>query len=343
MSSPCVVSSSLATDCAGATVNVCYSARCDAVAYVQIFNHNIPCGTGASNGIDREFSQITSANKFVQRLRSSAFVFSELVDRIAERVKVFFEQSFFGVQFWSSNLPTTSGRQNNCQGQNTMDYMLGRHRTHFRERTQTRGDLAQVFERSSTRERQECFLYCAPYFRAWIDNLKVIDFFHGNELHVLTRFLFLFCVAVAEFVRDVFVGSAMNKDLLRTNTQFRGRRFTVMVGHLGWRAAEKTCDGIIAQVQLPAATQVEHAGKRECASDRWFVCSKTECKLATGRVSGNTEAVAIERRKFMLPIENETKSGANILKCPRPSASRIADAAVLNIAGGDSRQLESVA
>lgn len=195
----------------------------------------------------------------------------------------------------------------------------------------------------SVRESDELFLDLAPNGRRRVNNCKMIDVFHCDELHVLTRFLFLFSVAVAELVRNVFVGSAMNKDLLRTNVQFRGRRFAVVVRHLGWRAAEKTCGGIITQVQLPAATQVEHAGKRECASDRWFVCSKTECKLAAGRVSGNAEAVAIERRKFLLTTEKKTKSGANVFERPWPSSTGIANATVLNIAGGDSRQLKSVA
>jgi hypothetical protein len=342
MRSPSVVGRPILTDCMGAAVDICDSAGRAASVYVHLFKNNTPCGAGAGKGIDREFSQITSVNKIVQTLRSGVLVLSELVDRIAQRVKVFFEQSFFGMLLWSSNLPAATGRQHDCQRQNTMDYMLGRHRNHFFERTQIEGNLAEDIC-GSTCERQEYVLHFVPNFRVGIDNFEVIGVLHRYELHVLTGFLFLFCVAVAEFVRDVFVGGAMNEDLLRTNAQFCRRRFTVVVGHLGWRAAEKACDGIIAQVQLPAATQVEHAGQRKHAGDRRLMGSEAECKLATGRVSGNAEAVAIKSRKFMLSIENEAKSGANILKCSRPSASRIADAAVLNIAGGDSRQFESVA
>jgi hypothetical protein len=342
MRSPSVVGRPILTDCMGAAVDICDSAGRAASVYVHLFKNNTPRGAGAGKRIDREFSQITSVNKIVQTLRSGVLVLSELVDRIAQRVKVFFEQSFFGVLLWSSKLPTATGRQHDCQRQNTMDYMLGRHRNHFFERTQIEGNLAEDIC-GSTCERQEYVLHFVPNFRVGIDNFEVIGVFHGDELHVLTRFLLLFCVALAEFVRDVLVGSAVDQDLRRTNVQFRGRRFAVMVRHLCWRAAEKTCDGIIAQVQFPSATQIEHAGQREHACDCGLMCREAQCKLAAGRVSGNAETVAIKRRKFIVAAQNEPKSGADVLECSRPSASGIAHAPVLNIGARNSRQFESVA
>lgn len=193
------------------------------------------------------------------------------------------------------------------------------------------------------REGDELFLDFVPNFRVGIDNFEVIGVLHCDELHVLTRFLFLFRVLLAEFVGDVFIGSTVNEDLLCRDVLFRGRRFAVMVRHLGWRAAKKTCDSVVAQMQLPAAMQIKHAGQREYASDGRFMGGKAECKLASGRVPGNAEALAIESRKFMLPVENEAKSGANIFKCPWPAATGIADAAVLNIAGGYADLFQRVA
>jgi hypothetical protein len=196
---------------------------------------------------------------------------------------------------------------------------------------------------SLARESDELFPDLAPDGGRWIDDFKVICVLHRDELHVLTKCFLLFCVALAEFVRDVLVGSAVDENLLRTDVQFRGRRFAVVVWNPRRRSAKKTCDGIIAQVQLPGATQIEHARKRKHASDRRLMGSETQCKLAAGRVSGNAETVAIKRMKFILPAEKKAKSRANILKCSRPSATGIAHAAVLNIATRDSRQLESVA
>lgn len=110
MSSPAVVGRTLATDSMGAAVNICDTAQLAVAGSVQVFSNNMPCCSGAGNGINRELSQITRANKVVQSLRSSAFVFSELVDRIAERVKILLEHGFFGVQLWSSKLPAANGR-----------------------------------------------------------------------------------------------------------------------------------------------------------------------------------------------------------------------------------------
>src|ERR1051326_410957 len=73
----------------------------------------------------------------------------------------------------------------------------------------------------STRQQQEYILHFSPYFRVRIDNLKVIGVLHGNELHVLTRFLFLFRVPLADFVRDVFIGCAVNEKLLCANVLLR--------------------------------------------------------------------------------------------------------------------------
>jgi len=95
-------------------VNICNSVSLGVSVPVQIFSNNMPCGSGASEGINRKFSQITSVNKIVQGLRSGVLVLSELVDSIPQRVKVFFEQTFLTSLFWFFQLPATSGRQKDC-------------------------------------------------------------------------------------------------------------------------------------------------------------------------------------------------------------------------------------
>lgn len=190
-------------------------------------------------------------------------------------------------------------------------------------------------------QNKKLLLDLAPDGRAWIDNFKVSDVFHGDEFHVFAGFLFQFRVVLAEFVRNVFIGRAVDKDLFCSDVSFSGRSLAVVVGHFCWRAAEKTCDGIIAQVQLPAATQIKHAGQREHPGDRRLMCSKTQGKLPAGGMSGNAEAVAIETREFILAAEKEAQSGANVLKRSRPPAV-IAHAAVLNVAGGETCLLECV-
>ena len=192
-------------------------------------------------------------------------------------------------------------------------------------------------------QSKKLLLDLAPDGRVRINDFKMTDAFHGDELHIFAGFLFLFRVVLAEFVGNVFIGGAVDEDLFCSDVLFGGRGLPVMVGHFCWRAAEKTGDGIIAQVQLPAATQIKHASQREHAGNRRLMCSKTQGKLPAGGMSGNAEAVAIETREFVLAAEKEAKSGANVLKRSRPSAAVIAHAPVLNVAGGETCLLECVA
>lgn len=192
-------------------------------------------------------------------------------------------------------------------------------------------------------ESDELILNFGPDGRRRIDDFKMPDVLHRDELDVLSGFLFLFCVSLANFVGDVFIGCPVNEDLLRTNVEFRGRRLTIVIVGICWRSAEKTCNSVTAQMKFPCATQIQHAGQREHTGNCRFMCGETQGKLASGRVSGNAEAVAVERRKFILAIEKEVKSGAKVFKCSWPSTTWITDAPVLNIVSGDSSEFESVA
>lgn len=171
------------------------------------------------------------------------------------------------------------------------------------------------------------------------------DVRQGDELQVFAGKLFSFSVAFTELVRNVNIGSAMNKDLRGRDVLFGGRGFTVAIGSFCWRAAQKSGNSIIAQVQLPCATQVKHAGQRERASDRRFVRGKAECKLAARGVSSNAEAIAIELRKlvFRFFAVKETVCAAKIVECSRPSSTGIADAPVFDIQRCDPGLFQSMA
>ena len=87
MNSPAVVVCAFAAYCMRTAVNIRNSVSLAVSVPVQIFSNTMPCGSGASEGIDRKFSQITSANKIVQGLRSGVLALSELIDRVAGACK----------------------------------------------------------------------------------------------------------------------------------------------------------------------------------------------------------------------------------------------------------------
>lgn len=137
----------------------------------------------------------------------------------------------------------------------------------------------------------------------------------------------------------------MDQDLPGRDVSFGGRRFVVAIGNLGWRAAEKTGNSVIAQVQLPCAMQVKYSGQRKHPSDRRLMCSQAECKLSARRVSGNAEVFAIELRKlvFRFLAVKEMVCAAKIMECSRPSAALVANAPVFDIQGRNAGLLQSVA
>ena len=59
-------------------------------------------------------------------------------------------------------------------------------------------------------QSKKLLLDLAPDGRVRVDNFKVSDALHGDELHIFARFLFLFRVVLAEFVRNVFIGGAVD-------------------------------------------------------------------------------------------------------------------------------------
>lgn len=166
---------------------------------------------------------------------------------------------------------------------------------------------------------------------------------HGYELGVFAGGAFLFSIVFAELVRNVDVGGAVDQDLLRPDALSRGRRFAVAIRNFGWRAAEKARNSIVAQVQLPCATQVKHAGQREHASNRWFMRSKAESELATGGMSGDAEAIEVEMKEFIVITMKQPKCAANVGEASRPPAARIANTAVFDVACSDACLFQSVA
>ena len=117
-----------------------------------------------------------------------------------------------------------------------------------------------------------------------------------------------------------------------------------MVGNIGGRAAEKGRSSVIAQVQLPGAAQVEHAGERKHMRYGALKRCETEREMATGGVSGDAELFEVEPRDGIIFMFAQCAIGAaDILKCSGPSAAGIAHAPVLDVPGGDTGLLQGVA
>lgn len=168
---------------------------------------------------------------------------------------------------------------------------------------------------------------------------------HCEQLNIFAGLFLAFGVGLADFVRNVIVGGAVDHDLFCFDAQFGRRGFAVVIWDFSWRAAKKTGDSVVAEVQFPTAMKIEHAGQRKALLDCRFVCSKTESELAPGRVSGSTEAGEIKLRLSVLLviILQQAVCSADVFKGPRPSATWIANAAVFDVPCGNAGRFQCLA
>ena len=93
-------------------------------------------------------------------------------------------------------------------------------------------------------------------------------------------------VVAAEGGGNYVIGGAVNQPLAGLgNRKHHGVGFAVVVGDLGGRAPKKLDDGVVAEVKLICALQVNHSGERDDASQAGLVSSEAEGELASGRMA----------------------------------------------------------
>ena len=101
-----------------------------------------------------------------------------------------------------------------------------------------------------------------------------------------------------------------------------------MTGNFQRRSSEKAGNGVVAEMQLIAFVQIEHAGERKDPAYRRLMRSQAESKLAAGRMSGDAQALQVELRAVLMESE---QCSAYVFEGTRPAPAGIAHAAILNV------------
>lgn len=115
-----------------------------------------------------------------------------------------------------------------------------------------------------------------------------------------------------------------------------------MLGHLLGRAAEKFCGSVVAEVKLPGAAEVKHAGQRDRTANRRLVGGKGEGQLASRGMSHHQEPIKGKRETFC-DLRNKTKAVGDVLECSGPAATGIAQPPIFQVPGRDAGGGESSA
>src|SRR5438270_582025 len=134
---------------------------------------------------------------------------------------------------------------------------------------------------------------------------EVPGFQQGNQLHVFPGFLLTVGIVFTDFVRNRIVSGPMNQPLNSMRDGAFGRRgLAIMLRDSSRRAPQELNHGIIAQVEIPGATQVKHASQREHSPDRRLKCGQAQSQVPAGRVAGNAEPLQVEfgERVILMPI-----------------------------------------
>src|SRR5258708_33487778 len=112
---------------------------------------------------------------------------------------------------------------------------------------------------------------------------------------MFARFIFYLRIPFADLIGHCGIGCAVNHDLtgLRNRT-LGGRGLTIVFRNFRRRAAEELDHGIVAQVQLPGAPEIEDTGEGNRSRHRFLESRETERKMSSSGVSGDTDSPGIE-------------------------------------------------
>src|ERR1035441_7974536 len=87
------------------------------------------------------------------------------------------------------------------------------------------------------------------------------------------------------------IGGAVNQPLAGGgDRELHGGGFAVVVGNLAGRAAEKLDDGVVAEVELVSALQVDNPSERDDASQTGLMSGEAEGELTSGGVADHHDS-----------------------------------------------------
>src|SRR5580700_187952 len=117
--------------------------------------------------------------------------------------------------------------------------------------------------------------------------------------------------------------------------ELHGIGFAVMLCHLAGLASEKLDDCVVTEVLFPRLLQIQYARERDHTLERGFVGGEAEGELSAGGVAHHRDFGRVEVVSFC-NLRDVTISVANVFEGAGPASAAIADAAVLDVPGGNS-------
>ena len=115
-----------------------------------------------------------------------------------------------------------------------------------------------------------------------------------------------------------------------------------MFWYLLRRAAEKFCRSVVAEVKLPGAVEVKHAGQRDRATNRRLVGGESERELTSRGMPHHDEPIEFQRIAFC-NLRNKPEAVGDVLECSGPAATGIAHPPIFQAPGRDTAGGESSA
>jgi len=116
--------------------------------------------------------------------------------------------------------------------------------------------------------------------------------------------------------------------------ELHGIGFAVVLCHFAGLASEKFHYCVVAEVLFARLLQIQYARKRDDALERGFVGYETERELSASGVTHHQDLCGVE----VVALGNlwqVTIGIANVFKSAGPASAGVADAAVLDVPGGD--------
>src|SRR5258708_16423124 len=99
-----------------------------------------------------------------------------------------------------------------------------------------------------------------------------------------------------------------------------GRSLTIVFRNFRRRAAEELDHGMLAQVQLPGAPEIEDTGEGNRSRHRFLESRETERKMSSSGVSGDTDSPGIEIGAMLCgAAQQQMVGGTDVLESARPS------------------------
>lgn len=186
-------------------------------------------------------------------------------------------------------------------------------------------------------ELKDGLLHLFPGGRSRIDQVEVIRSGNLHQVHVFARsrrvLLLGRHIVPAEGRWDDVICRTVDEPLpCMGQRKLHGIRFVIMVGYFRGGAAQKLDHGVVAQMKLESALQVDDTRQRHDARYVPLVRRQAERKLGTGRVSHRDNPGGIEM-VFCSVLYEKLIGRSDVGKRSGPGSAFIAHPAIFQIGG----------